>query len=81
MQTPFRRDYSRPILTGAEQARQGKAVKAAVGALSGSDAVRHFLNSYHPDLLGRPLDIAIASDTGLAAVESALSTASIFCPA
>ena len=73
MKPAFKRDYFRPILSGEEKFRQGRAVKAALDALTGAAAVREFLNSYHPDLLGRPIDLAVASDGGLAAVEGTLA--------
>ena len=41
----------------------------------GVDEVRAFLNSRHEGLNGRPIDIAIASDAGLLAVEAAIAAA------
>ena len=63
---------SGPVLSREESARQGHAVRAAAAALMNVDAVRHFLNSHHAGLSGRPLDIAVASAAGLAAVEAAI---------
>jgi hypothetical protein len=39
------------------------------------DEVRAFLNSRHEGLNGRPIDIAIASEAGLIAVEAAIAAA------
>ena len=39
------------------------------------DEVRAFLNSRHDGLNGRPIDIAIASEAGLIAVEAAIAAA------
>ena len=58
-------------LSRDEQARRSGAVNAALAAQGSADALA-FLNTYHAGLRGRPLDFAIASDTGLAAVEAAL---------
>jgi hypothetical protein len=69
----FRKARTGPVLSPAESARQGRAVKAAKDALTDNDTVRAFLNSHHSGLSGRPLDLAVASDAGLAAVESAIS--------
>lgn len=72
MRMPFRRAYRGPILSRDERVRQGRVVKSAHTALDGVDAVRAFLNSHHGGLRGRPLDLAVASDAGLAAVEIAI---------
>ncbi|HET9427098.1 MAG TPA: hypothetical protein VFO69_01940 [Allosphingosinicella sp.] len=70
----FRRSRpSGPVLSRQESARQGSAVRSAAAALRDHEAVRLFLNSYHPELSGRPLDLAVASDAGLVAVEAALA--------
>lgn len=75
MSDPFRRrSRTGPVLTPDEGKRQGRAVRAAQ-ALGGLDAVRGFLNTPHATLGGRPLDLAIASDAGLAAVEAAIAEA------
>nr|MDP8995026.1 DUF2384 domain-containing protein [Pseudomonadota bacterium] len=55
--------------------RQGRAVRAAVAALPDTGAVRSFLNSHHDGLSGRPIDVAVASEAGLAAVETAICAA------
>ena len=53
--------------------RQGRVVNAARIAFDDVDAVRAFLNSHHDGLSGRPLDLAIASDEGLVAVEAVIA--------
>ena len=72
MRMNFRKAYRGPVLSRDERSRQGQVVKAAHTALDGIDAVRGFLNSHHEGLRGRPLDLAVASDAGLAAVEIAI---------
>ena len=68
----FRKAWTGTRLTSDESRRQGRAVKAAVAALADTEAVRTFLNSHHPGLEGRPLELATGSDAGLEAVETAL---------
>lgn len=72
MNMRFKRARAIAPLLPAEQERQGRVVKAAQAALPGTDAVRAFLNTHHDLLRARPLDLAIASDVGLIAVERAL---------
>lgn len=82
MNDPFRkRGRKGPALSYDEGKRQGQAVRAAQAALGSVDAVRSFLNSHHPDLDGRPIDVAVASEAGLAAVEAAIASASAESPA
>lgn len=64
-----------PVLSQDQFSRQGRAVRAASAALADNEAVRAFLNSHHEGLSGRPLDLAVASDAGLLAVESAIGEA------
>jgi hypothetical protein len=68
----FSKAASGPVLSRDEFARQGRAVRTATVAFPDAEAVRCFLNSHHSALGGRPLDLAVASATGLAAVESAI---------
>ena len=73
MNDPFRRRARHgPVLSPDEGRRQIRAVRAAQAALGSVDAVRAFLNSHQPDLDGRPIDLAVASEAGLAAVEEAI---------
>lgn len=74
MSDPYRK--RRPKLTplSAEAGqRQGRIVRSAHAALGSVEAVRAFLNSHNPALDGRPLDLAIASEAGLIAVEAAIA--------
>ena len=63
---------STPRLSRDEQVRQGRVVNSAHAALPSTEAVRAFLNTHHDGLRGRPLDLAVASDAGLLAVEAAI---------
>jgi uncharacterized protein (DUF2384 family) len=71
----FRKSRKAPALSREEGVRQGKAVRAAQAALGSVEAVRAFLNSHHEALGGRPIDIAVASEAGLIAVEAAIPAA------
>lgn len=71
MSPRFRKAWTRPALSRDEGRRQGRVVKSALAVLGGADA-RAFLNTHHDGLRGRPLDLALASDAGLASVEAAL---------
>ncbi|MES2095709.1 MAG: hypothetical protein V4459_03040 [Pseudomonadota bacterium] len=70
---PFRRRFVEPRLTPQEVARQGQVVRMAINSLSAPGAATAFLNTLDPVLGGRPLDLAIASDEGLRAVEATLA--------
>ena len=72
MSRHFRRANLTARLTHTEQVRQGRVVKAAQAALVTTEAVRSFLNTHHDALGGRPLDLAVASEAGLLAVEQAI---------
>jgi uncharacterized protein (DUF2384 family) len=71
MRRPFRKSV--PNLPRDAGIRQGSAVRAAQAAFGTTDAVRAFLNTPHADLGGRPIDLAVASAAGLAAVEAAIA--------
>jgi hypothetical protein len=71
MNPRFRKSVQ-PKLSRAEQVRQGRVVNAAQAAMPTVDAVRAFLTTRHDGLRGRPLDLAVASDAGLVAVEAAI---------
>jgi uncharacterized protein (DUF2384 family) len=74
MNDPFRKRARKgPVLSRDEGLRQGRAVRAAQAALGSVEAVRTFLNSHHDALSGRPIDVAVASEAGLIAVEAAIS--------
>ena len=72
MRGGFRRARTGPVLSREESVRQGTAVRTAAAALADTDAVRAFLNNHHVGLDGRPIDLAVASAAGLAAVEAAI---------
>ena len=69
----FRKSRSGPVLSRDEGARQGRVVRAAHEALGDIEAVRAFLNCHHQGLDARPIDLAVASDDGLARVEAAIA--------
>ena len=54
--------------------RHLRVLRAAQAALVTADATQDFLNSDHAALGGRPLDVALLSDSGLLAVEHAIRT-------
>ena len=71
----FRRKNIGPMLSRDEGIRQGRAVRVAQAALVDVEAVRAFLNCHHPLLGARPIDLAVASEDGLARVEAAIAAA------
>lgn len=73
MNSRFKKNFSVPRLSDEQAKRQGRVSQAAFLALGQSGAIS-FLNGHDESLGGRPLDLAIASDEGLAAVELALAT-------
>lgn len=60
-------------LTPRAAERQGLVVKLALNNFAASGAATAFLNTVHDGLGGRPIDLAVASDEGLAAVEALLA--------
>ncbi len=73
MRKPFAKRFDAPRLSPEQAARQGQASRRAIEVLRLPDAVIAFLNTHDDVLGGRPIDIAVASDAGLAAVEHALT--------
>ena len=67
----FRKARQGPVLSRDEGVRQGRVVKAALERLGIGEAAS-FLNGHHSGLGGRPIDLAVASEAGLSAVETAL---------
>ncbi|MCK9543203.1 MAG: hypothetical protein M0R03_14375 [Novosphingobium sp.] len=67
----FSKHAKGPRLTTNEAKRQGRISQMAVLTL-GSKAAIAFLNGHDDGLGGRPLDLAIKSEEGLAAAEQAL---------
>lgn len=74
-QRPPRRYAGEKPLDTDETRRRGLAVRLASTSHPTSEAAVAFLNSHNDELGGRPIDIATASDDGLAAVEAALAGA------
>jgi hypothetical protein len=68
----FRKRFDGVRLSPEAAARQGKAATAAWMAL-GKEASIEFLNAHNDDLGGRPIDLAVESPEGLAAVEKLLA--------
>ncbi len=60
-------------LTPDEAARQGTAARLAWSAFQDRDRVVAFLNGHDEALGGRPIDLAVASDAGLAIVAEAIN--------
>ena len=60
-------------LSETEQARHWQVVRAAQAAFGNHDAVAAFLGGLHARLRRRPLELAIESDAGLAAVQDAIA--------
>lgn len=69
----FRRQFNAVRVSPDEARRQGRIAVVAWERLGGRDAVMAFLNGHDEELGGRPLDLAVASDDGLARVERALA--------
>lgn len=69
--TRFRSAASTPRLDPANAARQGYITRLAFELL-GKDQAIAFLNTEHPGLGGRPLDLATGSDQGRNDVEAEL---------
>ena len=70
---PFRRRYNTVPLDPGAAERQGRAAKLAWERFGESAAAVAFLNTHDDALGGRPIDIAVASPAGLAALERALA--------
>ena len=75
MSQPFfrKRKTHAVVLSSQQSARQGSAVRSALAAFPDNAAALMFLNNHHDALRGRPIDLAVASDTGLEAVIATLS--------
>ena len=83
LSAPFRKRGPKPTPLSREAGqRQGRIVRSAHAALGSVEAVRAFLNSHNAALGARPLDLAIASEAGLIAVEAAIGSANahLHCP-
>lgn len=73
MRSPFNKRFRGDPMPKDQQVRQGQVVRSAHAELKSAEAVRAFLNAHNGLLGGRPLDIATASDGGLARVERYMS--------
>lgn len=69
----FRPRQSGPRLTADAAERQGRVVRLAFASFGGRDGAIAFLNTPHETLGGRPVELAVASETGCAAVERAIA--------
>jgi uncharacterized protein (DUF2384 family) len=70
---PFAKRFNAPRLSKEEADRQGRISRRAIEVLGKTDAVIKFLNGHDEALGGRPIDLAIAGEDGLLAVEQALT--------
>lgn len=70
---PFRRAQSGPKLSPDAAKRQGQVTTLAL-TLLGKDAALAFLNGFSQPLGGRPIDLAIASDSGMRRVETEIQS-------
>ncbi|WP_369412146.1 hypothetical protein [Hephaestia mangrovi] len=68
----FVRRPSGPRLAPDAAERQGRIARLAWAAFGGRDDAVAFLNDHHDGLGGRPIDLAIASETSCAAVEQVI---------
>jgi hypothetical protein len=75
MSKSFRKKHEGPRLSREEAERQGHAARIAWETFSQPGAAVAFLNTFHDQLGGRPIDIAIASAAGLRAVQLAIAAA------
>lgn len=69
----FRRPFNAVRLAPDAAARQGKAASIAYDKFKDFAQVKEFLNADNDELGGRPIDLAVASPEGLAAVEAFLA--------
>lgn len=68
----FRKKFTTVRLPADSAVRQGRVATLAFEKL-GRDAATEFLNTFDEALGARPLDLAVASDDGLRAVEQAIA--------
>jgi hypothetical protein len=73
MNRSFRKKPAGPRLSPEAAERQGRVARAAWETLSEPGAAVAFLNGFDDTLGGRPIDLAIASASGLVAVEQAIA--------
>lgn len=70
---PFRNKFSQTRISPESAERQGRVTMLAWRLLGGRDEAIAFLNNHDEALGGRPLDLAVASVEGCAAVEQAIT--------
>lgn len=70
---PFRRFVAKVRMDTEDARRQSSIVQAAWKSFGEREPAMAFLNTHQDGIEGRPLDIATASDEGLAAVERLLA--------
>jgi hypothetical protein len=70
---PFRRFVAKTRMTPDDARRQSSIVQAAWKSFGEREPAMAFLNTHQDELDGRPLDIATASDEGLAAIQQLLA--------
>ena len=69
----FRKSTSHlPRMSKDSAKRQGNITQLAFALLGGRDEAIAFLNAVNAELGGRPIDLAVASDQGFAAVERSI---------
>jgi len=68
----FRKSFNGPRLSAEQAQRQGQVSSAAFLSLGQAGAIA-FLNGHDDGLGARPLDLAIESDEGLAAVQQLIA--------
>jgi len=68
----FRRTSRANALSPEQKGRQAAVTAAAWSFFGNGPTMIAFLNGNHPDLGGRPLDLAVNSDAGLDAVLTTL---------
>lgn len=69
----FRKRFDSVRLAPDAAERQGRAAKLAWDRFGDSAEAIAFLNTHHPALGGRPIDLAVASPAGLVAIEQLLA--------
>jgi uncharacterized protein (DUF2384 family) len=73
MSKAFTTRFNAPRLSPDQAARQGRVTRMAIDAFGSSGTAIAFLNTHLDTLNARPLDLAVESKEGLAAVEALLS--------
>lgn len=69
----FRRPFNAPRLDPEAAVRQGKVANLAFEKFKDFAKVKEFMNTHDDTLGGRPIDLAVASAEGLAAVQEFLA--------